>query len=143
MLQAHSLELSLANLLMTNLVDQEIGEEKFKSELARVKRLTMGRLIAEVIDRYEISDYWKEEFDNSLFFRNRLAHQISEDIISSHIREDGRAKLISEMEEIIGYFREAKGEIERITDKWLILKGIERAQLLEVAKSWLEQSKAN
>src|SRR6185369_6082812 len=74
MLQAHSLELSLINLLTTNLVDQEMDQDRFKYELAGIKRLTMGKLIAEVNKKYEISDYWKEEFDNALFFRNRLTH---------------------------------------------------------------------
>jgi hypothetical protein len=97
MLQAHSLELSLANLLITNLVDQKMDEDRFMSEFARIKRLTMGKLIAEVIGKYEISDYWKEEFDNALYFRNRLTHRICEDIISSHFTEDGKTKLISEI----------------------------------------------
>lgn len=140
-LQSHSLELSLKNLLFTKLADKQLSEGRFKSEVARIKRLTMGRLIEEVIANFEISDYWQEEFDNALFFRNRLVHQISEALLNSHFKEDGKTRLVSEIEDITRYFRESKAEIERIIDQWLSLNGIEKSKLLEIVKSWSEQPK--
>jgi hypothetical protein len=48
-----------------------------------------------------------------------------------------------EIENIVGYFKQAKSEIERIMFQWFSMKGFEKDQLLEVAKNWLEQSKPN
>jgi len=136
MLEAHSLELCLANLLVLRLVDDGFSDEKYKSEYAKIKKKTMGKLISKVVEKYEISDYWQEELDNCLFFRNRLTHQISDDIVSSHINGDEENKLITELEEIKGYFIETKLELDKLVDYWL---DIDRSIIHDVAMSLVEK----
>jgi len=135
MLEAHSLELCLANLLVLRLVDDGYSGEKYKSEFEKIKKKTMGRLISEVVEKYEISDFWQEELDNCLFFRNRLTHQISDDVVSLHINGDGKEKLVTELEEIKGYFIETKVELDKMVDLWLDKKGIDRSIIHDAAMS--------
>ncbi|MCK4843213.1 MAG: hypothetical protein KAT04_15235 [Methylococcales bacterium] len=57
MLQANCLEKSFTNLLITKLTDKKLSEEIFNSKLAKLRKLTMGGLINEIIKEFEISDY--------------------------------------------------------------------------------------
>ncbi len=134
MLQANCLEKSFTNLLITKLTDKKLSEEIFNSKLAKLRKLTMGGLINEIIKEFEISDYWQQEFDNALFFRNRLTHKISDDIFYSYLETDGKNKLVLELDEVTSFFNESNNEVRRMTDEWLNLKGIKKSQLVEVAK---------
>ena len=143
MLEAHTLELFLSNLLILGLVDNGLSKEQYNSECNKIKKKTMGRLISGVIGKYEVSNYLQQELDNCLFFRNRLAHQISDDIISSHMNGDGKNGIIIELGEISGYFIETKEELEKLINTWLKTKGIKRSKINDLARGLLEKMEAN
>lgn len=138
-LKAYQLENSLVLLLTTKLID-EFGDESsdFQKAQEKVKRLTMGRLIDRVLKEFELSDYWGDELDNMLYFRNELVHNISWEIQSSRVEPNGKERLVEYLSEIQSYFVETNTEIMRLVFQWFEEHGISKEKLYKIAAKWVE-----
>jgi len=101
MLAAHHMELRLSTFLLCNAIerDEPATHESFK-------KLTLGRLVNEFVNRFDPSEELREELDNMVFFRNELAHRISDTICRAATDSGWREKVTKEMIEIERMFGE-------------------------------------
>ena len=138
-LEALRLE-GLLVLLLTTKLPEKYGDdsENFKKAQNSLKRLTMGKLIKRTLKEFEISEYWEEELDNTLFFRNHLVHNIAWQITNSRLEPDGQERLVQELTEIRGYFSKANLEIMKHIYQWFESQGISREMFQEMTKNWIE-----
>lgn len=95
MLAAHHLELRLSLFLLCNAIERDelTTRDSFK-------RLTMGGLVAEFVKRFSPGEELREALDNMVFFRNELAHRISDTICDAAKDTGWREKVTKEMMEI-------------------------------------------
>ncbi|MGN6739603.1 hypothetical protein [Dyella sp.] len=99
MMKAHQLEMHLSTLLLCHAI-----ENKLPSGPDHIKRMTLGTLAREFVEKYGPSDYVAEEIDNMVFFRNELAHRISEHIVRATTDEEWHEKFIEELGEVEDMF---------------------------------------
>src|SRR3990172_8731412 len=134
-LAAHILERNLVSLLATRSIRKRASTfSLFDEDLDGLRKLTLGRLIEEVIAKFHISEGLEEELDNMLYFRNRLVHNISDDMLLWAVKPGWKDRVILELREIKHYFHETNCEIEKILDDWLLSNGLSREKLQELAK---------
>ncbi len=101
MLAAHHLELRLSMFLLCSAIER--GDP---TTCDSFKKLTLGGLIKEFVKRFDPSEKLEEELDNMLFFRNELAHRISDTICRAAIDQGWRERVTKEMIEIEKMFAE-------------------------------------
>lgn len=142
-LEAHQLENWLVLLLATNELSSDKDKvNEFEDSFKKLKRLTLGQLINRSIIEFNFSEYWQEELDNMLFFRNQLIHDYSWEITSSMMETDGQIKLLEELNNIRSYFSETTDEIKnRVVKIFSDSHGIPRDSIEEVAKEWFLNAK--
>ncbi len=68
-----------------------------------------------------------------LYFRNRLVHRISDDMLLAALKPGWKDRLIRELGEIEGYFHETNSEIEKMLGDWLVSNGLSWDKLQELA----------
>jgi hypothetical protein len=107
MRMAHLLELKLVVLLMCHAV-----ENNYPIDRESIKKMTLGALTKEFIAKFYPSNELAEELDNMVFFRNNLAHRISETIISAAVHENWSERVVDELVEIANFFRETINLLE-------------------------------
>lgn len=136
MLTAHSLELSFKTLLKFFVIDKNEKQET-KSKLQKIEKMTLGMLIAELCKHIDFGDYWEDEFDNCLFFRNQLTHNIADDIISASISSGNNEKFINNLAEIKSYFIEAQSYVDKKSFELLDKQGISKKQFEIILENYI------
>ena len=101
MMAAHGMEMRLTVFLMCHAI-----ENNYPIALDSIKKMTFGVLVREFVKKYKPSEYLEEELDNMVFFRNDLAHRISDTLTRAAAKDDWCDRVIRELTEIEGYFRE-------------------------------------
>lgn len=102
LLTAHQLELRLVSLLQCHAV-----EHRYPAPLETIKKMTLGILVKTFIDNYDPPDQLVEELENTVFFRNELAHRVSDMIIWRAAEADWHDKVIQELIDMDAIFRDA------------------------------------
>lgn len=136
MLTAHSLELSFKTLLMFFVIDEN-GKQETKSKFKKIERMTLGMLIIELCKHIDFGDYWEEEFDNCLFFRNQLTHNIADDIIGASLSSVNNEKFINNLAEIKSYFIEAQSYVDKKVFELLDKRGISKNQFKSILEYYI------
>lgn len=129
MMRAHHLELKLATFLMCHAV-----ENNYKISHDAIKRMTLGVLVNEFINIYAPPEQIEEELDNMVFFRNELAHRISESILLQSVHDDWQQRVIDELATIEGYFRETDILLTPYMERSYSAINITEVDMLQVAK---------
>jgi hypothetical protein len=134
MLCAHGLEHSLATLLICKISLSKVLHNQSKAEVAKIKRLPLGVLIEKFAVEFSHSDQLREELSNLLFFRNELAHRISDSIISAAVEVNWEERIISELEEICGYFRDCRPLLAPYIDHFQSQLGLTDENVIELIR---------
>jgi hypothetical protein len=121
----------------TKLSDQH---HDFNHQFNKITKHTLGMLIGRVLQEFDIPEYWQEELDNALWFRNRLIHQITEDASIAILRDGDVTKLIEELSDIYGYFKEANEYIDELVYAWFAKRGVRKEMLVSVVKQLIENA---
>jgi len=132
MLSAHALELKLTTLLVLRLDAVDISERQLEAKTAQIKRLPLGPLIKRFIAEYRVEDELCEELDNMLYFRNELAHRISDSVLGEALDPGLRYRLVTELLEIQSYFQEKSAMLKPYVDEWLHANGLTRQKLVSI-----------
>lgn len=132
MLSAHALERKLRTLLLIHFGEVRLNNNRRTAATEQIQRLTMGPLIEQFITAYKVEEHLQEELDNMLFFRNELAHRISDTILGKALEPDWRRRLVTELLEIESYFRETNQSLEHYIDEWLEANGFSKQQIISI-----------
>ena len=81
------------------------------------------------------SGYLQEELDNMLYFRNSLAHRISETVLGEALDPGWCLRVVTELSDIESYFRETNGLLECYVDEWLHANGYKKEKLFSIGKA--------
>jgi hypothetical protein len=136
-LEAHRLENLISVLLATRIIEKK---ENYENCFKEIKGLVLGRLIKRLLYEFDIPAYWQEELDNALWFRNKLIHRISDDVSYVILKHGNSAKLVEELYEIYGYFKETSEYIESLVFKWLDEKGITKEKMQTVVQKLIKNA---
>lgn len=101
MLAVHHIEMKLVTYLMCYAV-----ENSYSSDNDAIKRMPLGTLVREFVTKFVPSGQIEEELDNMVYFRNELAHRISQTIFHHAAHDDWQQRVIEELATIEGYFHE-------------------------------------
>jgi len=134
MLQAHGLEITLGTLLICHATFSPDLRTSRDAKIAQVRRLTLGALIEQFVKVFSPEQNLIEELDNLLFFRNELAHRISDTIVSAATRVNWEQRVLTELEEIRSYFVDVKPLFEPYMEAFRAQIGITEEQMLELAR---------
>jgi hypothetical protein len=134
MLEAHGLERTLGALLICQATFSADDGPRREARIARVNRLPLGRLIEEFVEALSPDKHLIEELDNLLFFRNELAHRISDTILGAAAQSNWEQRVVAELEEIRSYFVEAKPLLEAYMETFLVKIGITESQMMELMR---------
>jgi HPt (histidine-containing phosphotransfer) domain-containing protein len=137
-LEAHRLENSLALLLAKKLVDQK---HNFDDQFQKIKKLTLGRLIERVLKEFQIPEHWQEELDNALWFRNRLIHEISEHASFVLLKDGDVTRLVEELSDIYGYFKDTSEYVYGLVFSWFGERGLEKDKILIIVREMIENAR--
>lgn len=132
LLSAHALERGVGSLLITNLGRSKLSGLALDEAIEKIKRLTLGPLIERFIQEFKVNDALEEELDNMLYFRNELAHRISDMVLTKAAERGWRRRLARELLEISSYFREAVNMLDEYVDAYLHSIGVPRERLMEI-----------
>lgn len=133
MMAAHSLERCLAVLMIIHVTDRiQLGPERTKA-IERIDKLPLGPLIESFCGAYAHTDDLAEELSNMLFFRNELAHRISDTILGATAEREWEDRVIQELTECTAMFRETRSLLEPYSAQWCEKHGINLKQLMEKA----------
>jgi len=130
MMAAHSLERRLAALLVTRAADRRSSKEIFHAEQAEIDHLPLGPLIKRFISDFQPEERLVEELDNMLYFRNDLAHRISDLILCAARQEQWEEKVFTELTDITEYFRETREMLEPYAAEWFARHSISKHEVL-------------
>lgn len=132
MLRAHGLERRLATLLICHEAFAGDRKSSLDSEINKIKRLPLGPLIDKFADTFSASEELIEELDNLLFFRNELAHRISDTIIYAAMKADWERRVITELSEIRSHFIDAEPMLEPYMEIFKQKLGVSDAKMHEI-----------
>lgn len=135
MLRAHGLEQSLATLMICHITFAPGDVSAREARIAKTKRLTLGPLIDQFVQAFSPDEKLIEELDNLLFFRNELAHRISETILYASREITWEERVIRELTDIQSFFDEVKPLLQPYVDSFQEKIGISEARILELAKT--------
>ena len=127
-LSAHLLEMRLALFLECHAV-----EHGYRAPHDAIQKMTLGVLVNEFIDKYDPSETLVEELDNMVFFRNELAHRISNMIFRRAAGADWHERIIQELIHIDGFFRDTIALLSPYTDNCHRILGVTELQLRRIA----------
>jgi hypothetical protein len=133
MMAAHSLERRLAALLVTRAADRRSSKEVFRAEQAKIDHLPLGLLIKRFISEFQPEEQLVEELDNMLYFRNDLAHRISDLVLRAAQRAQWEEKVLTELTDITEYFRETREMLEPYAAEWFAKHAVSEHELLTKA----------
>ncbi len=142
-LAAHRLETTLYTLLSVHFSEVSGSNKVLCQEREKLSKMTLGNLVERVISEFHISEYWQEELDNMLYFRNRLVHQIATDLSSSFLRHGSKQRIVEELERIRSYFVETDEEMERMLFDCLAAKGITKEKIDKVVTQIMAKAENN
>jgi hypothetical protein len=134
MLQAHGFERTLATLLICHATFSRDRRKPLDARIAGVKRLPLGPLIDEFVDAFSPDQNLIGELSNLLFFRNELAHRISDTILGAATQSDWEQQVVRELEEIRSYFVDVRPFLEAYMEAFRFKIGITEEQMLELAR---------
>jgi hypothetical protein len=131
MMRAHSLEMKLSTILMGH----SIKNKRIPAPM-KIKQMTFGLLVKTFIQEFRPSDYLEEELDNMVYFRNELAHRIS-DIVFNAIGGKGEwhEKIIIELSEIESYFAETDELLSPYFQECYEITNTSKETLLNIAQA--------
>lgn len=129
MMKAHQLEMHLSTLLLCHAI-----KHKLPGDLSSIKRMTLGALSRGFVEKYNPSDEVAEEIDNMVFFRNELAHRISESIVRAAMDESWHERFVEELGEIEGMFADTINLLDPYMEQCYRSMGVTRDDLLTIAK---------
>lgn len=132
MLRAHGLERSLATLLICHVTFAGDHKASLDFEINKIKRLPLGLLINKFLETFSASEDLIEELDNLLFFRNDLAHRISDTIIYAAMSVDWEKKVIAELVDIRSYFTDAEPLLQPYMEVFNQKLGVSDAKMQEI-----------
>lgn len=132
MLRAHSLERRLATLLICHATFAEDRKQSLESEINKIKRLPLGPLIEKFVETFPASEELVEELDHLLFFRNELAHRISDTIIYAAMQADWEQRVVTELADIRSYFIDAEPMLEPYMETFKQKLGVSKAKMYEI-----------
>ena len=117
---AQLLETELGNiLLMVGAVDQNLIDEPDEKTAAalynRINRQTLGQLLKDLKNSSESVDHLEALFAKALKARNRLAHSFYRQHNFRRNSEDGRAKMLQDLEHIHHDLLEAYKAVMRLS----------------------------
>ncbi|QNN47474.1 hypothetical protein H9L17_04875 [Thermomonas brevis] len=124
---AHLLESRLVTFLMCHAI-----ENNYPIDKDGIKKMTLGVLVKEFIAKFNPSEQIEEELDNMVFFRNELAHRISETIISATVHKDWQDRVVKELTEITGYFQETLTLLEPYVERSYRAMNVSEEVLLKI-----------
>lgn len=132
MLRVHSIELTLATLLICQVIFSTDKGGQRESEISKIRRLPLGLLTARFVAEFSPSEALEEELSNTVFFRNELAHRISDTIISAALQENWEEKVIVELNDICGYFSDSIALLRPYKTKFVEMLGLTDKKLLDI-----------
>lgn len=134
-LAAHALERTLISVILINTIDlKNIEKICAGKEIKRLKKLTLRNLIREVTQCIELSEYWREELDNMLFFRNLIVHEISDLIINGLLDKKSKYEISEKITEIKSYFTETNEYFSNLIYMWLEENGFNKELVIQTIK---------
>ena len=101
MIVAQSLESKLIVFLMSHAI-----ENGYPINNDSLKKLTMGALVNQFIDKYKPSEELSDELISMVYFRNELAHRIIDTICCEAADDCWQDRVIEELTSIESYFHE-------------------------------------
>lgn len=127
-LSAHLLEMRLSLFLVCHAVEHGYGAPH-----EAIKKMTLGVLVNEFIEKYDPSESLAEELDNMVFFRNELAHRVSSMIFCRAANDDWHDRIIQELIDIEGYFKDTIALLSPYMDNCHRVLGVTKSQLQQIA----------
>lgn len=127
-LSAHMLEMRLSLFMECHAV-----EHGYRASPEAIKRMTLGMLVNEFIEKHDPPDSLAEELDNMVFFRNDLAHRISSMIFSRAADADWHDKIIQELIDIDSFFKETIALLNPYMENCYRVLGVTNSQLHSIA----------
>jgi len=138
MMAAHQLEQNLLAIVSSH---PEKLPEKYTAE--KVRKMTLGSLVNIFINCYSPPEELVEELDNMIYFRNELAHRISNFIVSTASSHKWHDEVISELAEIESFFEETNELLSPYIEACYKKLNISKEKMNEIAFSLYPHLKRN
>ncbi|MDO9014738.1 MAG: hypothetical protein Q7U84_08190 [Polynucleobacter sp.] len=134
MLHAHGLERLLGTLLICRATFSLECKTTLDFRITKVKRLPLGKLIEEFVEAFSPGEELIEELGNLLFFRNELAHRVSDIIIDATTQSNWEEDVVKELEDIHSYFVDFKPLLQPYLNTFQAKVGVTEVQMLELIR---------
>ncbi len=129
LLTSHQVERRLALLVQCHAISHG-----YSVPLEAIKKMTLGMLAAEFIKKYDPSDSLVEELDAMVFFRNELAHRISDMIVCRAATKDWHDKIVRQLIDIDIDFRNTNRLLTPYIENCYHVLGVTEQQLGDIAR---------
>jgi hypothetical protein len=117
-----------------------ITRNDFDAIYSEHNKKTLGQLLARAKKAILISEYMEFLLEEALLKRNWLMHHYFADRSIQFMREEGRRKMISELQSLIQIFIEADQAIEEISFPVLKEFGVTEESVGRIIQDWLKEN---
>jgi hypothetical protein len=129
LLTSHQLEMRLSMLLQCHAVEHD-----YPAPQEAIKKMTLGVLVNEFIEKYDPPDSLAEELDNMVFFRNELAHRISSMIVHRTAATDWHDKVMQDLIDIEVFLRDTNELLNPYIEHCYHVLGMTKHQVRRIAQ---------
>jgi len=108
----------------------KLTEEEYDSLLAKLSKQTLGTLIQKLRQSFEVPADFDQRLQEALDLRNRLAHRYFHDRTAEFQLQEGRSRMIRELDSISHRLDELYGYLDHLLVSWLESPGMRTRKLI-------------
>ena len=123
--------------LLLALDPEPMTRSRFQSRFDSSFKLTLGRLLNKLKESSLLSENFESKLEEGNIKRNWLAHRYFWDRTGHFASEEGRSKMLEELQELINLFDQIDNELTRISEELSSRHGITEEKLKEALEKIL------